>query len=323
MINVLVTEAGGIGALNIIKCLREDKSIRIIATDVQKWAVGLYKADKKYTVPRVDNTNYFDAIFEICEKESVDIVFPSYDYFILTYSKNKKLFEERGISMIISDLDTMEITLNKLLTYKKLKGVIPIAKTYSFSDLKNKNIDLFPLFMKPIRGGGAIDVHKINSQEELILHVALHKNEIENFCFQEYLGGTEYTVDVLCDLKGNVLAVVPRIRLQTKAGASVKGITFRNIDMEKMAKKIAERLKFIGPICFQVKADTITDELKLIEINPRICGTMILSKAAGVNMPLLAVKMAMGEQIQEKELEYKEGVVMLRYWEEIYLNRQI
>ena len=39
----------------------------------------------------------------------------------------------------------------------------------------------------------------------------------------EFLSGNEYTIDVLCDLKGEILSIVPRKRLQIKAGISSKG----------------------------------------------------------------------------------------------------
>jgi len=319
MTNILVTEAGGVGALNIIKCLREDKSIRIISTDTQEYAVGLYKADKRYIVPKVEDATYFDTLLNICEKEDIDVVFPSFDRLISIYSKNKELFEEKGINVIVNDRETIEIASNKFLTYKKLSGFVPMPKTYRYVDLKMQD-KVFPLFMKPAKASGSESVHKINSQEELECYITLSKDNIEDFVFQEYLNGTEYTVDMLCDFKGKVLSIVPRVRLEIKAGVSYKGVTVRNKSIEKIGNEIAKHLIFKGPICFQVRESADTNETKLFEINPRVCGTMVFTKEAGVNMPLLAVKLAMGEKIEREELEYKEGIVMLRYWEEMYLD---
>jgi carbamoyl-phosphate synthase large subunit len=125
---------------------------------------------------------------------------------------------------------------------------------------------------------------------------------------------------MLCDFHGSLLCVVPRLRLETKAGVTYKGITVRNPQIDLIGKKLAGQMSFVGPICFQARMDTKTKEIKLFEINPRICGTVILTKEAGVNTPLLAVKLAMGLEISEDELHYEEGVVMLRYWEELYLR---
>lgn len=323
MINVLVTEAGGVGAVNVIKCLREDRNIKTISVDAQEYAVGLYMGDKKYIVPRVNEPTYFDVILNICKKEKIDIVFPSFDQLIPVYSRNKKLFEENEIRIIVNDMGTIEIASDKYSTYQRLKGYVPMPKTYSYTELQKLNgiENSLPLIMKPKKASGSQNMHKINSIDKLEYYTTQYKNRIGDFIFQEYLDGTEYTADMLCDFNGKALAIVPRIRLETKAGVSYKGTTVRNMDIEKIGRSLTDHINFIGPLCFQARMDTGNNVIKLFEINPRICGTMVFTKEAGVNMPLLAVKLAMGWEIQEEELLYKEGVVMLRYWEEMYLNK--
>ncbi len=53
----------------------------------------------------------------------------------------------------------------------------------------------------------------------------------------------------------------------------------------------------------------------IIESNPRLQGTVILSVAAGANLPCLAVKMALGQQIERPKVKW--GVKMIRYWDEV------
>ena len=204
MINVLVTEAGGVGAVNIIKCLREDRNIKIISVDAQEYAVGLYMGDKKYIVPRVNEPNYFDVILNICRKEKIDIAFPSFDQLIPVYSRNKKLFEENGICMIVNDIGTIEIASDKYSTYQRLEGHVPMPKTYSYAELQMLNDieDWLPLIMKPKKGSGSQNMHKIESISNLEYYTSQFKNGIEEFIFQQYLEGTEYTVDMLCNFNG-------------------------------------------------------------------------------------------------------------------------
>ena len=56
-INVLITSAGVMSAVNIIKSLKLQKEINveIVATDVDKYAAGLYLADKYYISPPLIN----------------------------------------------------------------------------------------------------------------------------------------------------------------------------------------------------------------------------------------------------------------------------
>ena len=60
--------------------------------------------------------------------------------------------------------------------------------------------------------------------------------------YSEYLPGREYTIDVLCDLNSQVLTVVPRIRLETKAGISTKGQLIHNDFIENMCGALCEYL---------------------------------------------------------------------------------
>jgi hypothetical protein len=64
-----------------------------------------------------------------------------------------------------------------------------------------------------------------------------------------------------------------------------------------MAKKINERMSFIGAWFFQVKR-TQTGALALMEIAPRIAGAMFLYREQGVNFPLLSIYAHMGHPIQ-------------------------
>jgi len=60
---------------------------------------------------------------------------------------------------------------------------------------------------------------------------------------------------------------------------------------------------------------------KITEINPRPAGTLPLTVRAGVNMPELALKIAGGKPISQKELKYESGIVMYRHWEEAFRRK--
>lgn len=320
MINVLLPEAGGIGALNIIKCLKDIENIRLIATDSNKKSVGLYLSDKYYIVPKTSDSAYIPTILNICDSEKIDLIFPSYDSLIPFYSKNKKVFEDNGVKVAVNDYDSISVASDKLLTYKKLKNFVPIADTYTFSELEDQLTDsLFPLIFKPRVGSGSKDLKIVQNVLEFEHCRDLYKNNLEDFIFQEYLQGVEYTVDLICDLKGNFLSAVPRARLEIKAGVSYKGITVKDPEIKSIATSLASNITLIGPTCFQIIKDS-NRQLKLFEINPRICGTMVFSKNAGVNLPLITVKLYTGQKVEQSELEFKHGLIMLRYWEELYLE---
>ena len=312
-INVLIVPAGSGMAIAAIKALKQDKNIKIISADTNRLAPGLYISHKGYIIPPFTDGAFYLKLKEIIERESIDVIIPALDTILLEFSKRKKEFENMGTKVIVSEPRTIEITRDKWKTYNELKNRIPLPKSF----IKIEDIDVeYPLFIKPRSGSGSQWAYKINSKKELDFFY----NRIENPIIQEYLEGKEYTVDCLADISGNLILAIPRERIETKSGISVKGKVIRNEELEKIAKKITKKLKFCGPFFFQAKENR-NGVPKLIEINARIAGTMCLSSFSGPNIHSLAVRMCLGEKIKIPQIKY--GLYITRYWEEIYLTDKI
>ena len=140
----------------------------------------------------------------------------------------------------------------------------------------------------------------------------LRSNE---YIFQEYLPGQEYTIDVLCDMKSNPLVVVPRKRLQTKAGISSKGEIIRDNFIEKACFDICKFLKLKGPVCLQMKEDK-DGKPKFVEVNPRFGGGTYFTTLAGVNFCKLIIDILGGKELNIPE---PKPITVLRYFEEIII----
>lgn len=120
----------------------------------------------------------------------------------------------------------------------------------------------------------------------------------------EYLPNEEYTVDCLTDKNGALKAVMPRSRKRLMAGVCVAGQNeLLTSEINKIAQIINERLNFKGLWYFQIKKDT-NNKFKLLEISTRCAGTMCLSRAQGVNLPLLSVYTEMGFDISVSKNPY-------------------
>ena len=61
-------------------------------------------------------------------------------------------------------------------------------------------------------------------------------------------------------------------------------------------------------------------DIYLIEVNPKFAATLPFTVRAGVNMPLLLLKMCLGEQIHRRIDDFEDDLVMLRYWQEVYIQ---
>lgn len=312
MTTVLFTPAGSGMAITGMKALRQDSDIRIIATDIDELSPGLHLADRGYIVPRFGDSRYFQAIENIVVDEDVDIILPALDPILEDFSTRRDRFAETGAKVLVSPPETVELTRDKWKTYTALEGALPFPDSYTDIDAVP---DTYPLFIKPRRGSGSEDAYKVDSKDDLIYRNA----NIEDPLIQEYLPGTEYTVDCLSSEEG-LIACVPRRRIETTAGISTKAEVVKEETLEDIAAEIAEQLEFTGPWFFQAKEDADGNP-KITEIAARTAGTMCHGFVQP-NLHSLAVRQIEGEDVAEPEVKY--GKKMARYWEEAYLqNNQI
>lgn len=130
--------------------------------------------------------------------------------------------------------------------------------------------------------------------------------------------GEEYTVDVMVDFNGNIRTVVPRLRLETRAGEVSKGVTKKDHEIIAAVQHVVKVLPgAVGCItlqCFKKENGEIT----FIEINPRFGGGIPLSIEAGANFPLWVVQMCSGETFSEGDYNWRENLTMLRYDEAVF-----
>ncbi len=283
---------------------------KIVATDSSYLSAGFLMADINEVIPEADNNSFIERLFKIVKLHQVQVLMPSSGFDIYSYSENYKELAEMGAQAVVSDRNVLEICRDKLLTYQNLAGRFKLPFTTTDSNKINK----FPLLAKPRFGKGSRDVIRIDDEADL----KFVTSKLDEMIFQEFLPGTEYTIDVLCDLNKKALIAVPRIRLQTKAGISTKGRVVRDPDLELTCLKIAESVGIMGPCCIQMK-ESSEGELKLIEINPRMGGGTIFSTLAGVNFPALILEM-----IEHKEITIPKilEITVIRYFEEIVIKNE-
>ena len=318
-VNVLITSAGRRGAL--VKCFEKTiegmKGIggKVVSVDASPLAAALYLSDKLYIVPRISDSNYIDNLLDVCKKEEVKLIIPTIDTELLILSQNKEIFEKKGIRIAISDTKVIEICSNKLKTFQFFKeNNIPTVETFSYCQVDKIEKLNYPLFIKPSSGSASINTYKINNRKELDFFI----DYINNPVIQEYAEGREFTLDVLTDLEGQVINVVPRERIEVRAGEINKGRTVKDERLIEYGKNIVEKLGGIGPItiqCFKKGS-----EIKFTEINPRIGGGYPLSFAAGANYPELLIRMVLGEKVAPRLGEFEENLIMLRWEDAVFIK---
>jgi carbamoyl-phosphate synthase large subunit len=310
MVNtVLIPGGGGPAAIGVIKALKlAGFTGKTVCVDSNSLSPGLHLADVGYVVPKQSDSSFWSVYSEIIEKESVDLIFPTSGFDIISIAEHKKELANKGVLAFLSEPDAISNCLDKWKFHLCLQNKLPVAKTSL-----DKSSFNFPFFAKPRFGKGSVGVVLCKNSSDL---QSLHPDK--EYIFQEYLPGEEYTIDVLSDLDGNALCAIPRIRLEVKAGISSRGRIIVDKDLQKSAMDIANVLKLKGVTCIQFKRSSSGQALPL-EVNPRFGGGTIMAALAGVNLPGLMLTMAEGNPYVIPE---PRPITVVRYYEELILSEE-
>ncbi|MDW7973213.1 MAG: ATP-grasp domain-containing protein [Thermodesulfovibrio sp.] len=216
------------------------------------------------------------------------MIIPANDNLALELSKNLDKVKAR---VLTHSMDVHEIVRFKDRTYARFKGILPVPITYESFALKNSEL---PVFIKPKKGQGSFNAFKIESMEEMSLFFS--QNDQDDYVIMEYLPGEEFTIDCFA-IKGRLLYYMARKREKMFRGISTITTLVEDSELnklfEKYGKLIAEELKMDGIFFFQMKFDK-GGELKLLEIGPRVSGSMALNRARGVNLVEMLIYYALG-----------------------------
>jgi carbamoyl-phosphate synthase large subunit len=277
---VLIFPGGTEIGLEIWNSLRHCKEVSLFSAtkDVSNHASFIFR--ENFLVPDIHESDWIESLSSFIYKYNIDYIFPAHDDVILALAENNDKIPAKIIS---SPLSTCFICRSKTRTHDKFQKILPVPKIFE----KTSDVDNYPVFVKPDIGQGSQDACKVSNFEALNM---LLKNN-PSLLILEYLPGKEYTVDCFTDRRKGLLFCGGRERIRVRAGISMSskpvdsktGMRFREI-----ANIISRELVFHGAWFFQLKTDS-SGIFKLLEIAPRLSGTMATNRVLGVNFALLSI----------------------------------
>jgi carbamoyl-phosphate synthase large subunit len=311
---VLVTGAGGPAAIAVMKSLRHDPFVRLIAGDVDPWAAGLYlvRREDRALLPAGDAPDFAEAVLDRCLAMGASIVVPTVDAELEPLAAVRDSFAVAGIEILLAPQEALRLTLDKLALAWRCRDVVRVPRTERF----DAELDLaswsYPVIVKPRARRGLRDISLVRSSQALD---ALGRSA--DFVVQEYVPGQEYWIDVLADADGHVISVVPRVRAKVDSGVSAAGRTVHDRELEEFGAAVAETVGLTYIASVQCRRDAC-GEPALLEVNPRPPGTLPLTVASGVDMPRLALDALRGRAVPG-HLDFRE-IAMVRFLEERFLE---
>jgi carbamoyl-phosphate synthase large subunit len=288
----------------------------VVTTDMNTMSPGLYFSHRHYLVPMTTDPRYISIIRSICFKERIHLLIPTIDDELPVFGHHADAFLAAGVRVAVSGSRTGEICNDKYLTADFLSGKgIAIAKTWLPDELRLDQLQ-YPLFLKPRQGRGSVGAHRIADQEELEFYL----RHVADPVVQEYLGGREFTIDVLADFSGKIISAVPRERLVIRSGVTDQGRTSNDPLLVNTGVRVAEALEIRGPANIQVKY--LDGRVTVFEVNPRFSGGIPLTIAAGANFPEWLMEMRCGRRVKPCLGRFSDGMMMACYESAIFYPAQ-
>lgn len=311
MTRVLVTGAGGPAGVSVIRSLLNREGVEVYAADMDGWASGLYlvPAAQRRIVPPGKSEEFVDALIAMCATDGIDVLFSTVDVELPPLARRR---DELGAALAAPSLDTLETCLDKFALAVRCAPLLRTPTTHLVGPAALAEDWSFPIIVKPRSGAGSRGVRLVHSRADL---EAL--GDAPELIAQEHLPGDEYSVDVFADVDGHVVAAVPRTRTRVDSGVSIAGQTVRDGGLESTAAAVAAAIGLTGVANVQLRRDT-NGVPALLEVNPRFPGAMPLTIAAGVDMPSLALDLALGLDTPDT-VPFRE-IANVRYLEDVFVE---
>jgi len=284
--NVLVFPAGTEIGLEIYKALRYSKDFLVFGSSSEDSNHARFLFDNYIEkLPFINEKKYFSYLNEVIKKYKIDFIYPAHDEVLLRLSQCQNKINAK---VIASEYKICKLCRSKKATYNFLKDKVKVPKI--FNDIDKVN---FPVFLKPDKSQGSRGTYKANNKQEA--NFFLKKDP--SLLILEYLPGKEYTVDCFTDYKGRLRFIGARERIRIDRGISVNSKPFKSKKIKDVANIINNNLNLCGAWFFQLKKGNL-GKFKLLEIGPRIAGTMTLYRHLGINFPLLSLYNIMGKNTE-------------------------
>ena len=274
-------------------------------------------ADHIYLLPLT-----VESLREILTKRKIDAVLPTMGgqtaLNLAIEAQEQGLWEEFGVKMIGVDIDAIELAENR----EKFKAhvvslgqyVAPSFIANSFLEGKNAAQKIgFPLVIRPsytLGGTGGGICHKEDDFDEALRRGLNASPTHEVLVEQAVLGWKEYELELLRDSNDNVVIICTVENLDPMGihtGDSITvapAMTMSDSCYQLMRNDSIQLMKsmgnFAGGCNVQFAQDPETEQLMIIEINPRVSRSSALaSKATGYPIAKIAAKLAIGYNLDE------------------------
>lgn len=278
-ISVLITHISYQAAGSFIKMLRDSKmyNVYIVGCDSipKGYSSGSMLVDKFYHIPKgLDNDLYIEFVKRICDENKVDVILSAEEQDLILFKRAKL---SQSAYDYISDEYIFNLFKDKhFATIEMMKEDVIVPKTiYDMFEFNNSSCNRF---IQRERISCCSRGIKIFDRNDVDSNYIFYNDK---YITQEFVDGKMYTVDVICDKKGNPKAIIPRQSLSIKDGTTFKCIIENEKEIIGVCKKVYS--KYLIPGISNIQFIVKNGIPYFIELNPRAAATIIAASLVSIN----------------------------------------
>lgn len=267
-------------------------------------------ADRAVHVPPVHSPDYVPALLALARRARIDLLIPLIDNELVMLADARDKFARVGCGVLISSPEVVRLCRDKMETYRFLtRHGIDTPRTWLPEELSEQSPGVGRYFLKPRAGSASQGNYRIENLADIAPLLA----RVSEAIVQEYVEGTEYTLDVYTGFDGRPRCVVPRQRIEVRGGEVTKARTVRHEGIIQTGFRVAEALADCrGLVTIQLIL-TPEGRIAVLEINPRFGGGVPLAIQAGADFPRWLMAEWLGRKPRIGLNQFRENVLMLRY----------
>ena len=272
---------------------------------------------------------------KIADKEDIDIIFPSLHEEVFLFHEKR---EEFKALIALPASDDFAVLMHKEHVYEKLESCglgefIPKYKGFNTEqELREIEYEVFNddsrFVVKTVNSYASLGFAILTDRDNFINALKAGKRNVldfEDYCHtidhrerklaMTHFTGKEYSVDVYLH-NGRVIVAIPHERTGVSNNIVLDGKVVHNESLIEASTKITEALVHEGFINIQFMESE--DGYKLTDINPRFCGSQVMSLGASVNFPSLLIDYSLlGNKVKVNPVW---NTRMLRFRDQVFVH---
>lgn len=293
----------------------------VVTSPEEDWAAG--KIQKENTERE---ECYIRDIEEICRKDRIDTIFPSYDPQVYILAKNRQRLAQLGVEVMAPDYEAVLPLLDKSRTLKLAAAAgFPHPQTYridehDLADLAQRIEP--PWVVRPTVSARSRGMEVISKREDLEPVVARLQSRHRDLIIQEYIPGTlKQNFYLLIGRDHQVLSMIAPQVLRTShrvyRNSSAAVIFNHEHEFNGRVRELVKGLNWHGGLTVQTKIDARDGTPKLMEINPRLGSHTWYTTEMGIDTPLMYLRSFRGEPVEPVK-NYPDAALLLEPFEDFF-----